>query len=73
MTMESAWEEHIADEAAINAAWRWFRRNKDPVVSLSAIVARVHARRPNISIERIRREIELRMSRTRRRRSEAPR
>jgi hypothetical protein len=63
---ETIWEEHFAQEAAIEAAWRWFRRSKQPTIPLSAIVARVHARRPEISPKRIRQEVESRMSRTRR-------
>jgi hypothetical protein len=38
---------HIEQERAIESAWRWFRRSKNAVVPLSAIVARVKARCPD--------------------------
>lgn len=56
--------QHMAEQAAINAAWRWFRTSKKPVISLSEVVARVHRRCPDVPAEQIRREIERRLSRT---------
>jgi hypothetical protein len=62
---ERAMSERMSEKAAIESAWRWFRRSKKPKIRLSGIVKRVHARCPGVSPERIRSEVESRMSRTR--------
>jgi hypothetical protein len=59
--------EIFAYQAAIESAWRWFRRSKKPRIILSEIVERVQAKCPSASPERIKSEIEHRMSRTRHR------
>jgi len=41
------------EEAAIQAAWIWFRRNRDVDVPFSAIVALVRARCPGVDPMRI--------------------
>jgi hypothetical protein len=56
-------ERSIAEQAAIESAWRWFRRGKKPKIAPSEIVERVDARCPGVSHARIKSEIESRMSR----------
>jgi hypothetical protein len=58
-------ERYLAEQAAIESAWRWFRRSKKSRVSLSEIAARVHVKCPGVNHERIKSEVEMRMSRTR--------
>ena len=58
----------LAEEAAIGAAWRWFRDAKFDVPA-AAVVARVRAQCPNIESARIRAAFEWRFKRTRERRS----
>ena len=64
--------DHLDYTAAIESAWRWFRRNKDPIITLSAVVERIQAKYPNVDRMEIQREFEMRMSRTRAR-TDAPR
>jgi hypothetical protein len=58
-------ERYLAEKAAIESAWRWFRRSKKSRIALSEIVARVHMKCPGVSHEIIKNEVEMRMSRTR--------
>ncbi len=67
--LETLFTNAFAYDAAFESAWRWFRRNKAPSVSLSEIVARVQAKCPNADPARIKSEVERRMSRTRQRRA----
>jgi hypothetical protein len=55
----------IAEQAAIDAAWRWMRRCGKPEISLSEIVARVHRRCPGVPSDDIKYEIERRIYRRR--------
>jgi hypothetical protein len=56
----------IAEQAAIDAAWRWMRRSRQPIISLSEIVARVQRRAPDADPADIKYEIERRMQRRQR-------
>jgi DNA-binding Lrp family transcriptional regulator len=60
---------HFEEQHAIDAAWRWFRRQSSRTVRLSEIIDRVHARCPDVDPVRIRREVEDRLARTRSHRS----
>jgi hypothetical protein len=57
--------------AAIDNAWRWFRRRKEKSVSLSDVVNRVISACPDIDAEdvrhRVRYEIDVRLRRTKHR------
>jgi hypothetical protein len=55
----------IAEQAAIDAAWRRMRRCGKPEISLSEIIARVHRRCPGVPSDEIKYEIERRMDRMR--------
>ena len=59
----------MAQQAAIESAWRWMRRSKAPRIALSEIVARVQAKAPGASPAIIQSEIERRISRYRPRRA----
>jgi hypothetical protein len=65
MTGMDVFARAMAEQAAIESAWRWFRRSKKPTIALSEIVERVHARCPGVDHERIKSEVERRMARTR--------
>jgi hypothetical protein len=49
--------------AAIEAAWHWFHRTMDEDVPFAAVVARVHARAPDVDLARIRCEFVQRLRR----------
>jgi hypothetical protein len=57
----------IAEQAAIDAAWRWMRRSREPKISLSEIIARVQRRCPDADPADVKREIERRLARLPRR------
>ena len=59
-------ERSMAEQAAIESTWRWFRRSEKPKIAFSEIVARVQAKAPGASPAIIQNEIERRMSQTRR-------
>jgi hypothetical protein len=68
-TLERALELHFAQERAINAAWRWARRQTKPTISFEEIWIRVEARCPEADRQYVRSEIKRRMNRSRSRRA----
>jgi len=57
----------LAEEAAIEAAWRWFRDNRDTTdIPFAAVVAVVRARCPSVELKRIRFSFERRLRALRR-------
>ena len=54
----------VRQAKAIEAAWCWFSREMSMDVSFAAVVARVHARAPDVDLARIRSEFAQRLKRT---------
>jgi hypothetical protein len=65
MTIDDIFARYFEEQRAFDAAWRWFRRNRSRAVKLSEIIARVHARCPDVDADDIRREVERRLARKR--------
>jgi hypothetical protein len=62
---DKIFEDYLAYQAAIESAWRWFRRNEAPVITLSEIMDRVRAKYPNADKTRVQEEFNRRVSRSR--------
>jgi hypothetical protein len=60
-----ALELHMQKQRAIDLAWRWFRRNQAPVISLSEFIARVRRNFPEANEAEVRSELARRVSRSR--------
>ena len=58
--------QRLSEQAAIQAVWAWFLRNRDRDVSFVEVVARVRALAPGADVERIRVEFGKRLRRVRR-------
>ena len=58
--------QRLSEEAAIQVAWTWFRRNKGRDIPAVEVVARVRALAPDAAVERIRVEFRKRLRRARR-------
>jgi hypothetical protein len=58
--------QRLSEQAAIEAVWAWFLRNRDRDVSAAEIVARVRALAPGADVERIRIEFGKRLRRAQR-------
>jgi hypothetical protein len=58
--------QRLSEEAAIQVAWTWFRRNKGRDILAVEVVARVRALAPGVAVERIRVEFRKRLRRARR-------
>jgi hypothetical protein len=62
-----ALDRHFKEERAIGLAWRWFRQSQQPVITLSAFLARVRAYFPEADERYVRSELERRVSCSRQR------
>jgi hypothetical protein len=58
--------QRLSEQAAIEAVWVWFLRNRDRDVPFVEVVARVRALAPGANVERIKSEFERRLRRARR-------
>jgi len=58
--------QRLSEEAAIQVAWTWFRRNKGRDIPAVEVIARVKALAPGVAVERIKSEFGRRLRRARR-------
>jgi hypothetical protein len=58
--------QRLSEQAAIQAVWAWFLRNRDRDIPAVEVVVRVRALAPGADVERIRAEFGKRLRRARR-------
>jgi len=58
--------QRLSEQAAIQAVWAWFLRNRDRDISFAEVVARVRALAPGADVERIKSGFAKRLRRARR-------